>query len=209
MFALLTGAAVPGDFAPASYRPQPAIARRVDVTQPMWPTLQVGTGGVASSVFYQLTPGYRPFEVREGQSTQRPAMTVQQMQQVKAGFGRTLSRLPQVFGVSRQTLYNWLEGDEPKEVHLGKLRELAEAARTFEGLGFKPTGAMLERTVSQGKTFVELLAQGAGGKETARQLVQLVQGGQRARAKLDTLLGGRKAKLAAADIGLPALDEDV
>lgn len=53
------------------------------------------------------------------------------MLDIKAGFGRTMMRLPEVLGVSRQTLCNWLDGETPKEPHQAKLVELAEAARIF------------------------------------------------------------------------------
>lgn len=129
------------------------------------------------------------------------------MGQVKAGFGRTMSRLPEVFGVSRQTLYNWLEGETPKVAHQERLRQLAEAAQIFAGLGIKPTTPMLDRTVAQGKSFIQLMAAGADGQETAKQLIRIVQRGNDSRAKLDTLLAGRRAKLSASEIGAPAMDE--
>jgi transcriptional regulator with XRE-family HTH domain len=130
------------------------------------------------------------------------------MQQVKVGFGRTMSRLPEVFGVSRQTLYNWLEGETPKLAHQERLRQLAEAAKVFAGLGIKPTPAMLDRTVAQGMSFIELMAAGSDGQETAKKLIRIVERGNDSRAKLDALLEGRRARLSAPDIGSPAFDED-
>lgn len=81
------------------------------------------------------------------------------------------------FGVSRQTLYNWPCGETPKESHQGKLVQLAAAARAFTDIGFKPTAPSLERTVAQGKSFVELIWQGADGKETAERLVRIEKRG--------------------------------
>lgn len=76
-----------------------------------------------------------------------------------------LSRLPEVFGVSRQTLYNWLAGETPKEAHQERLRQLVAAAAVFTEHGFRPTAAALDRTVSQGKSLLELLRDGANGSE--------------------------------------------
>jgi hypothetical protein len=112
------------------------------------------------------------------------------MKEVKAGFGRTLSHLPVVFGVSRQTLYNWLNGATPGEQHWDKLVQMAAAARAFTEAGFKPTALSLERTIAQGKSFVELLGQGADGKETAEKLVRIEKRGTVEKAKFDALLGG-------------------
>ena len=131
------------------------------------------------------------------------------MKEVKVGFGRTMSHLPAVFGVSRQTLYNWLNGEIPKEQHQGKLVQLAAAARVFVEADFKPTALALDRTVAQGKSFVELLGEGADGKETAQRLVRIEKRGAASREKLDALLGDRTpARLDVSDMGRPSLDED-
>jgi hypothetical protein len=129
---------------------------------------------------------------------------------VKNGFGRTMSRLPAVFGVSRQTLYNWLNGETPKQQHHDKIVQLASAARVFLEAGFKPTALSFERIVAQGKPFLDLIAQGAEGRETAERLVRIEKRGMAARAKLDALLGDRThLSPSVADMGRPALDENV
>lgn len=94
------------------------------------------------------------------------------MQVIKSGFGRTMSRLPEVFGVSRQTIGSWMKGETPKPVHQEKLRQLAEAARIFSALGFKPTSLALDRTITQGKSLLQLLSEGADGRDAAKRLVQ-------------------------------------
>jgi transcriptional regulator with XRE-family HTH domain len=173
------------------------------------PIQVVGTGGIASALFIREAFGYQPYEVLEQPQVNEVAPYVKLMEQVKAGFGRTMSRLPEVFGVSRQTLYNWLEGDTPKVAHQERLRQLAEAAKVFADLGIRPTTPMLDRTVAQGKSFLQLMAAGADGQETAKKLIRIVQRSNDSRSKLDTLLAERRAKLSASDIGAPALDEDV
>jgi hypothetical protein len=94
-----------------------------------------------------------------------------------------------VFGVSRQTFYNWLNGEIPKKKHQGKLVQLAASARVFIEAGFKPTSMSLDRTVVHGKSFIELIGQGADSKEIAERLIRLEKRGASARAKLDALLG--------------------
>ena len=196
------------DFAAVHYRPVPAVYSRVQVLERPLPLQVVGTGGIASVQFLRDAFGYQPYEVLEQPQLVEDAPHAKLMGQVKAGFGRTMSRLPEVFGVSRQTLYNWLDGETPKAPHQERLRQLSEAAKVFADLGIKPTTAMLDRTVSQGKSFLQLMAAGADGQETAKRLIRIVQRGDDSRSKLDTLLAGRKAKLSASDIGAPALDED-
>lgn len=197
------------DFAAVHYRPVPAVYSRVQVLERPLPLQVVGTGGVASAQFVREAFGYQPYEVLEQPQVVEEAPYAKLMGQVKSGFGRTMSRLPEVFGVSRQTLYNWLEGETPKAVHQERLRQLAEAAKVFADLGIKPTTPMLDRTVAQGKSFLQLMAAGANGQEAAKKLIRIIQRGADSRAKLDALLEGRKAKLSASDIGASALDENV
>ena len=199
----------------AHYRPVPAIYRQATIAEggPLPCFGGSGTGGVESVHFVISRQGYSPFSVlRIGlaatQDTYAPYTDL--MKEVKAGFGRTMSHLPAVFGVSRQTLYNWLNGETPKQQHQHKLVQLAAAAHVFTEAGFKPTALSLERTVAQGKSFVELIRQGADGKETAERLVRIEKSGAAARAKLDALLGGRTpSRSDVADMGRPALNDDV
>lgn len=172
----------------------------------------VGTGGNSSVEFFRERPGYRLFPLIEQETDPPtavgPAPFADLMLQVKAAFGRTMTRLPAVFGVSRQTLYNWLKGETPKGSHQDKLIELAAAARVFSAAHFKPTATMFDRTVAQGKSFLTLLAEGADGAETATELMRIVSRGLDARARLEAALAGQpKTKLSASDIGAPAFDE--
>lgn len=131
------------------------------------------------------------------------------MEDIRQGFGRTFSRLPAVFGVSRQTLYNWLNGEIPKERHQARIWQLAEAARTFTEASFIPTAASLSRTLSRGKSFLELISDGANGREAATKLVVLTQQSLASRARVDAAVAKTKpvsnSHLAFA---APALDED-
>jgi transcriptional regulator with XRE-family HTH domain len=213
----MLGLAVPvGDInVHAHYRPVPAICRLATVAEggPLPCFGGSGTGGVEGVHFIMSRQGYSPFTILkvEFAATQDAyAPYTDLMKEVKAGFGRTMSRLGAVFGVSRQTLYNWLNGETPKEQHQGKLVQLAAAARVFTEAGFKPTALSLERTVAQGKSFVELIGQGADGKVTAERLVRIEKHGAAAREKLDALLGDRTpSRPDVADMGRPALEEDV
>jgi hypothetical protein len=171
-----------------------------------------GTGGIESVHFYLHRLGYRAFIVVEGSALEPPtpfAPYAQLMEQVKTGFGRTMTRLPEIFGVSRQTLYNWLAGETPKSTHQPKIVQLAAAARVFSQLGVKPTPDLLHRVVSHGKSFLQLLAEGADGADTAAKLVRIAKRSADSRSRLDALLQGRKTdRLGVSDIGSPYLDED-
>ncbi|MGM9481819.1 hypothetical protein ACS5PN_11605 [Roseateles sp. NT4] len=169
----------------------------------------VGTGGLASETFFRLRHGYKPFPLEERVEEPSAGPWADRMAEVKQGFGRTMSRLPEVFGVSRQTLYNWLAGETPKEVHQQRLRQLAAAAAVFTEQGFKPTAVMLDKTVSAGKSLLALLRDGADGAEVAQKLIRLEKRTAESRGKLDMLLAGHSARPQVGDMGTPAFSEDV
>lgn len=207
MIAAILAVPTSADFAAFHYRSRPVIVSRVQGVERPFPHLEAGTGGLPIEPFIRQGIGYQPYVVLEQIQPLVAAPYTKLMEQVKTGFGRTMSRLPEVFGVSRQTLYNWRDGETPKPVHRERLRHLAEAAQVFADLGVKPTTLMLDRTVAQGKSFLQMLASGADGKETAKKLIRIVERGSDSRAKLDDLLAGRTAKLNASDLGAAALDE--
>lgn len=172
-----------------------------------------GTGGIEGVDFALMRSGYSPYLVVRDDALVPPeqqyAPYAELMSEVKAGFGRTMSNLPAVFDVSRQTLYNWLNGDIPKEQHQKKLVQLAAAARIFVEDGFKPTSLALDRTIIQGKSFLELLREGADGRETAQRLVQIVKRGTASREKLNSLLENRASlRPNILEMGRPSLNED-
>ncbi len=173
----------------------------------------VGTGGVQSVDFYVLRHGYHAFKVVNSSEYRVPAPFVpyaEMMLEVKAAFGRTMSRLPEVFGVSRQTLYNWLAGETPKAMHQIKIVQLAAAARLLSKLGVKPTPDLLDQPLLRGKSFLELLADGTDGAETAVKLVQVAKRSSDSRSRLDAILNGRKTERPdIADMGSPSLAEDI
>lgn len=213
---MMLGLALPaGDYgAHGHYKPVPAIYRPAPVAEggPLPGFGRSGTGGVEGVQFGLSRQGYAAYTILKS-----PPVTLEVsyapyadlMKQVKSGFGRTMSHLPAIFGVSRQTIYNWINGEAPKEHHQAKIVQLAAAARVFIEAGFKPTALTFQRTVAQGKSFSELLALGADGKEAAERLVRIEKRGLSARAKLDALLGDKNStRLETSDMGRPASNEN-
>lgn len=204
----LIGIPLTAEFSPVAYRPVPAVYQRAEAPYRPLPFAEVGTGGCLNGAFLRQAKGYVPFALVEPVQAEAPAPYADLMQQVRRGFGRTMSRLPEVFGVSRQTLYNWLDGETPKDIHQARLHQLAAAAKVFEDLAFKPNAALLDRPLANGQTFLQLLAQGEDGRAMARKLLRIHDRGQSARDKLDAILGSRQVRPDAADFGTPAFVED-
>ena len=116
------------------------------------------------------------------------------IEQIEVGFGKVTRRLPEIFGVSSQTFYSWLSGKKtPNEQHHAKLYALAVVAEVFKKAGLIPNPLDLDRTVTNGKSLLELIAEGRRGEDTAERLLRILKRGIDSRAKLDEILGGRKA----------------
>lgn len=179
-----------------------------------WPRVHcIGTGGTASIEYHlRRRAGYALFPVQPRVKPSPSDLSkayVELMQEIKQVFERTFSRMPTVFGVSRQTLYNWLDGDVPKSANRRRIIELAQAARVFSQHRYTPTTLDLTRTLARGKSFLDLIAEGEEGQLTAEKLVRLIQHGLAARVKLDAALAGTNpAALQSSDFGAPAVDED-
>lgn len=181
-----------------------------------WPDFDfVGTGGALTEHFLSSRAGgyaimgveprtaRAPQLVRDGQLPDCAGM----MTLVKDTFGRSMTRLAEVFGVSRQTLYNWMRGELPKAQHQARLRELAAAAEVLRSEGIVATPPLLGRVVSRGRPLLELVAEQGDGADAARKLVSIVRRSERERTRLAATSKGRKSRPGRADMGLVALDE--
>lgn len=187
------------------YQSPVALYARAPGQQRPLPSLQPGTGGFASAELLRQPWGYAMVSV-EYEESASPYATM--MEQVRAGFGRNMSRLPEVFGVSRQALYNWLNGDSPAASQHARIRNLSEAAAVFQARDFKPTSASLDRVLSGGKSFLQLMSEGADGRATAEKLVRVMERSAQARGRLTSLLADEKpVALSASDLGSAARDE--
>ena len=198
-------------YAPANYGPS-----SVAVGRPLPSFGGSGTGGTEDVRFILLRQGYSPFTVvnvenpKPVEAASLHAPFADLMKNIQSAFGRTMSQLPAVFGVSRQTLYNWLDGELPRDKHKDKIIQLAAAANVFAASGFKPTSLALERTVIQGKSFIALIGEGADGKEMAEHLVQIEKRAADSRSKLNALIGEKTVERPHfSAVGRPSLNENI
>lgn len=82
-----------------------------------------------------------------------------QLEAAKHSFGITVTALCKVFGVSRQTYYNWLKGEAPSPENMSLLAKLSEAGRLLHGLT-GPKSLLLSQPIKNGQTFWQLLQAG-------------------------------------------------
>jgi hypothetical protein len=150
---------------------------------------KVGTGGISSSTFFKSQKGYPTFYIHTSKPkiVDKPDYPVL-MSEIQDGFGRTMFRLSEVFGVSRQTLYNWKNGDTPKEEYRERFMQLHKAARVFSKEKFKPGANDLDIPLLGGQSILKLISQGGDGQELSEKLIRVILRSRESNKKLEALL---------------------
>lgn len=169
---------------------------------------KVGTGGISSTAFFETQRGYPAFYFNNTNSKklEKPDYQVL-MSEIQDGFGRTMFRLSEVFGVSRQTLYNWKNGDKPKEEYRERFMQLHKAARVFSKGKFKPGANDLDIPLLAGQSILKLISQGGDGQELSEKLIRVILRSRESNKKLEALLKNKVNTLDKDKFSLPHLNE--
>jgi|TARA_Y100001937_G_scaffold22972_1_gene32890 transcriptional regulator with XRE-family HTH domain len=119
-------------------------------------------------------------------------------------FKPAISDLASAFGVTRQSIYNWVNGAPVNEENYSKLQDLARAADVLVLEGIEMNISLLKRKFSGGKTLFQIVSSGGSAQEAARQLATVYKREQEQRAYLDKLRAKRQSGAQSADFDLPA-----
>lgn len=120
----------------------------------------------------------------------------------------TVLELANLFGVSRQAVYDWQSGAQPNGQIALRLAELARAADVFALSDVTVNSQTLRRKVTGGVTVLDAVMNGNNAVELAQQLVKTLQREHSQRERMTAQLAGRKSVRAdSSDYGAPALDE--
>jgi transcriptional regulator with XRE-family HTH domain len=125
-----------------------------------------GTGGIL-----QIQPtniGYAPPHIRftEGR---RVSMVRTQIRRILEGLEVSNAGLARALGVSRQALYNWLNGDLPKESHQSRLNSLSRAYDVLLPIDMLRHAA-LTQPMNSGQSFWQLVQAGADAETLAHEI---------------------------------------
>lgn len=134
--------------------------------------------------------------------------TAQTISRIRGTFKLTITELAVLFGVSRQTVYDWQSGKGMSEVRADRLEELSKAADVFADSGLSLSPRVLRRKLADGNTLFDVIRDGGPVEEATRSLIATLQQEIEQRKALDARLAGRKRRtLDQADLGIPMLDE--
>jgi transcriptional regulator with XRE-family HTH domain len=173
-------------------------------------SLLAGTGGFIDDLYvlqhYQKDNKVMSCPLQVCTYTRTPTEDIGRIREI---FSPSVSDLAKVFGVSRQAIYNWLNGEQPISTHIDKLHDFAIVADMFAESSMPMTGALLKRKIIDGKSILEIIQEGGSAQDAALLLKQIVQHEMSQREMLSTRFSGRKTSLHSADADLIAENDAV
>jgi hypothetical protein len=195
-----------------------AIPTRTIVAGTLVPVLAfafgIGTGGTAT-LDYVRERGNRgyPFVtydpakmVTDAVASRTPAENLWRIRDV---FKPAVTTLADALGVSRQAIYDWMAEKPVASENASRLEDLARAADIFAVEALVETPRLLRRAITNGKSFFQLVKEGAPAESTARTLIEIFHSESHQREALKARFAGRRlpAREKFEGLGTPMLDE--
>jgi hypothetical protein len=131
------------------------------------------------------------------------------LKRIREVFDPAVSDLAKCFNISRQTIYNWLNREQPNPEHVEKLQDFALAADMFAESGITISGNLLKRKVYSDKSLFEVIRDGGSAKDAAQLLIQIVRHETSQRELLSARFAGRTISQSSADSDLMAANDEV
>lgn len=169
----------------------------------------IGTGGELSLEQLQRTAQTAQHsasiaEVAEIEPARTPSEDLTRIREV---LNPAISDLATTFGVSRQSIYNWLNGEAVADGNAAKLQDLAQAVDVLAHEGITVNAALLKRKFSNGKTLLQVVQAGESARDAALLLVQVHKREAAQRERMNARFAHRAKTSATADFDLPASND--
>jgi DNA-binding XRE family transcriptional regulator len=172
--------------------------------------LSVGTGGLSTSDFFLARGeiGYRnPHIVLRNTEHQYSLSSAENLNVIFKLLHLNHSELARTLNVSRQTIYNWIDGENISFENSEKLANLASVAELFVGFNQRKIRDLLRRKLN-GVTVLEAAAQGHSAITFAKQLISIATREEAQRIRLAQRLLDKPNKENLIDqFGTPHLSE--
>jgi len=170
--------------------------------------LGVGTGGAIGLHFLRQ---HQLENVRSSTFLKVPTIetafvrgALDDLARIREVFSPAISDLAKALGVSRQAVYNWTNGEQPKPEHLAKLSDFAQAADVIAEAGIPVNGALLKRKIVENKNLFEVVQSGGSARNTAQFLVQVLRRESEQRQRIAARFSNRKESSRSAESDFPA-----
>lgn len=169
----------------------------------------IGTGGEFSLEYLQrstTTAHIAAAPVAELTPVRTPREDLAHIREV---LSPAVSDLANTFGVTRQSVYNWLNGEPVAEGNAAKLRDLAQAADVLVHEGITVNAALLKRKFVNGKTLLQVAEAGESARDAAVLLAKIHIREAAQRARMNTRFANRAKTPTTADFDLPAPNDSI
>ena len=169
----------------------------------------IGTGGELSLEHLQRSAQRAQHmvpvaEVAEVKHVRTPS---ENLSRIRVVLSPAVSDLAATFGVSRQSVYNWLNGEPVAAENAEKLQDLAQAADVLAHEGVGINAALLKRKFANGRTLMQVAQAGESARDAALMLVQIHKREAVQRERIDARFANRAKSPASADFDLPASND--
>lgn len=169
----------------------------------------VGTGG-------ELSPGHLQRGVQQAQhmgavaaitEVDRVRTPSENLSRIREVLKPAVSDLAMVFGVSRQSVYNWLNGDPVADDNAKKLEDLAHAADVLVHERVNINAALLKRKFANGRTLMQVAQAGESARDAALMLAQISKREAEQRERMLARFATRPKTAASEDFDFPESSE--
>lgn len=140
------------------------------------------------------------YEAVEGKVVRTPSQDLQRIREV---LKPAVSELASVFGVSRQSIYNWINGESVALENVSKLHDLASAADVLAFQGIRVDSNLLKRKFHNGKSLMQVAKAGESAQSAALNLVQIIKREAIQRERMNARFANRMRANATSDFDLP------
>ena len=144
------------------------------------------------------------FEIAEVASARTP---LEDLALIREVLKPAVSDLATTFGVSRQSVYNWINGEPVAEENAVKLQDLAQAADLLAHEGVIVNAALLKRKFAGGRTLMQVAQAGGSARDAALQLIQIHKREQVQRERMASRFVNRAKTPPSADFDLPSAND--
>lgn len=169
----------------------------------------IGTGGEVLPAQFQRPVSHTQAigtTLAEVSSIRSP---LEDLARIREVLSPAISDLATTFGVARQSIYNWLNGETVAQENAIKLRDLAQAADLLAHENIPVNSMLLKRKFAKGMTLLQLAQAGESTREAASLLIQIIKRESAQRSRMDARFASRTKTPATADFDLPAASEQL
>jgi transcriptional regulator with XRE-family HTH domain len=166
----------------------------------------IGTGGQLLLEHVQRNVQKTQYMVIELEQVRTPSENLARIREV---LNPAVSELATTLGVSRQSIYHWLNGKPVADENATKLHDLAQAADVLAHEGIAINATLLKRKFANGLSLMQVAQAGESARDAALMLTQIHKREAAQRDRMNARFAKRVKTPASADFDFPAPNDHV